>query len=160
MWSELRGRGEARRPACGSDSVSPERPSRVPRGGAAFPCSSVHDTAVTRIQAHVHATPSLIHIYTDTFYVAVHARLAHLHICRTVERCAYVHEVGARVPPSTHLFLRSRDTPISRDERRPRQFDDARVYQDHRVITSHRQLRAKSPPFGGTSSRTWMLNTT
>lgn len=49
-----RGRGEARRPACGSDSVSPERPSRVPRGGAAFPCSSVHDTAVYRARAHTH----------------------------------------------------------------------------------------------------------
>lgn len=49
-----RGRGEARRPACGSDSVSPERPSRVPRGGAAFPCSSVHDTAVYRARTHTH----------------------------------------------------------------------------------------------------------
>ena len=60
-----RERREARRPACGSDSVSPERPSRVPRGGAAFPCSNVHDTAVTRIQPH--ATPaSHTHTHTHT----------------------------------------------------------------------------------------------
>lgn len=109
-----RGRGEARRPACGSDSVSPERPSRVPRGGAAFPCSSVHDTAVYRARAHTHThayacTQVERHIRGFT-WPCTHALARHTYTRGIVERCAYVHEARARVPRSTHLFLSVRDT--------------------------------------------------
>lgn len=118
-----RGRGEARRPACGSDSVSPERPSRVPRGGAAFPCSSVHDTAVYRARAHTyidtHAHTKVERRYTPRINVAVHARLGHAHVHAWNRGKVRVRARGTRACAAIHtpvpLLLGEGHTPISGD---------------------------------------------
>lgn len=114
-----RGRGEARRPACGSDSVSPERPSRVPRGGAAFPCSSVHDTAVYRARAHTHTR---VRVYTGRtaytwIYVAVHARLGQAHVHAWNRGKVRVRARGTRACAAIHtpVPLGEGHTPISGD---------------------------------------------
>lgn len=68
-------RGEARRPACGSDSVSPERASRVPRGRY---CVSVLQRAHTLTVVGTVHTDARAHSCTHTrLYVYVHIRFVH-----------------------------------------------------------------------------------